>query len=230
MTQSLGILSWGSHDTLRQSLESYKQWGLTDYFDDRNIFFQQISSEDIKIAKKYGYGYDGAVSNIGIAGGYRHLVENALGDTFLFLENDWKLIEAPSGAIFDGRWLLNVYEANLIRYRHRVFPGNPLWTRQFEGKEYERPTHLLDSVHWTDPSRFEEVAYRQIEGRDWYITSARHANWTNNPHMAYTSFLKTQVLPHIGDSVIENTLQGWWEQQEFLVAQGQGLFEHNRID
>lgn len=235
MTATLAILSWGAHDTLKQTLESYEYWQLPIHFDQKLIFFQQISPLDIGYADRYGYEYMGALTNVGIPEAYSRLVERATGSVFLFLENDWKLLEEPSAAIADGRFLLSTNQADVIRYRHSKEPGNPLWTRQFEDKEYERPTHLLDSVHWTTPNKFPEIGEVTIydenswAARHWYVAKARNANWTNNPHMAYTSFLKQNIVPRLGDRDIELDIQDWWQEQNFKVAQGAGLFQHNRI-
>lgn len=229
MTQA--VLSWGYRETLRNTLKSYKEKGLYDLDDDHIIFFQEITSEDEEIAILNGWYYYGTDKNIGIADAYKWLVENANGETFLFLENDWKLIEPASAAIADGRFLLSSNQADIIRYRHRDKPGEPLWTRQFQGNEQERLTHLLDSVHWTDPSLLYHGVHKQtLYGRPWYITDAGHANWTNNPHMAYTKFLKDNVLPHMGSKDGERDIQSWWERQSFKVAQGTGLFTHERTN
>lgn len=227
---TIGILSWRYHETLIRTLESYEKFGLTALDQDRLIFFQEITRTDMDIARKYGWRYVGNLDNIGIAAGYRALAERA-GELFLFLENDWKLLEPASAAIVDGRFLLGTGMADIIRYRHRDNPGAPLWTRQFQGREHERPSHLLDSVHWTDPSLFDYgITKEWLYKRPWFIAPSKYANWTNNPHMAYTSFIVDNVLPHMGDGDIERDLQSWWEQQDFKVAQGTGLFTHERTN
>jgi len=219
---TIAILSWGSHKTLRNTLDSYRNFGLDGA--EKLIFFQEISSTDIAIAEEYGYLWMGEVQNIGIAEGYRALVEHATGDLFLFLENDWELIEQPWPQFLEAKRLLREGTIDIARFRHRQQPGYPLWTRQFEGDELSRPEHLLDSIHWTDPDKFDQIQ----KGGNWYITTAQYANWTNNPHMARTDFLRNEILPRLqGD--IERSLQDWWQQQAFIVAQSEGLFTHNRI-
>ena len=231
---SIGILSWGAHQTLRSTLESYRRYGLDTLDEDRLIFFQEISSEDHDIAEEFGYEVLGASQNIGIAAAYQYLVEYASGDLFLFLENDWELVESePTHQIIAAQELLYAGVSDLVRLRHRTNPGDPLWTRQFAGREYERPTHLLDAVHWSeDPESLGLEAIRVFSGKEqtFYRTTARNANWTNNPHLAPTKFLKDNVLPRIANGDLEGDIQGWWEQQDFLVAQGDGLFTHRRLD
>jgi hypothetical protein len=222
---SLGILSWGSPLTLQNTLESYEYWGLLNYANERLIFFQEISDRDIRIADAFGFQYSGAVTNVGIAEGYRRLVSQATSENFLFLENDWKLLRNPTQQLTHAEDLLDEGLVDIVRLRDRYNPGDPLWTRQFEGNELSRPEHLLDSIHWTDPSKFSEISHLY----DLYITSARYANWTNNPTIAQTQWLIDNILPRL-DGDIERHLQGWWQEQDFVVAQGEGLFTHNRRD
>lgn len=225
---TIAVLSWGAHKTLTQSLESYREFGLDQLDDEKIIYFQQISQEDIDIAHRFGYKWIGSMDNVGIAEGYKRLVEEATGEFFLFLENDWLLLEDAKESIIDGQFILKQREANVIRYRHRRFPGHPLWTSQFEGTEEDHPTHLLDSVHWTEtPENFKGISKGFL---GYYYAKATHANWTNNPTMIKTNFIKKYILPRItGD--IEHSLQEWWEQQNWIyVAQGEGLFTHSRLD
>ncbi len=223
---TLAVLSWGAHKTLRNTLESYRTFNLDKLDAERIIFFQEITDQDIAIAKEFGYKFMGTDKNIGIAQAYKMLVEKSTSDLFLFLENDWTLIEDPSEQMYDAAELLRNEVVDVVRFRHRKYPGDPLYTRQFENREFDQPSHLLDSVHWTDPIKF----YPFINKQDaWYMTTSQYANWTNNPTMFRTKWLKKNILPRIGNSDIEVDLQDWWETQVFMVAQGEGLFTHNRI-
>jgi len=222
---SIGVLSWGQHKTLRNTLQSYETFGLNKLDAERIIFFQEITDQDIQIADEFGYKAIGAETNIGIAQGYKRLVEESTSDLFLFLENDWLLLEDPSDQMFEASELLRNEIVDVVRFRSRKYPGNPLWTRQYEGKELEHPEFLLDSIHWTDPSKFRYISH--LNG--WYFTNSMFANWTNNPTMFRTKWLRKNILPHIGNRDIEVDVQDWWKTQVFGVAQGEGLFTHWRI-
>jgi hypothetical protein len=223
----LAILSWRSHQTLINSLETYKKYGLDTLSEDKVIFFQEITKEDRAIAKEYGYDCFGSPTNIGIAEAYKLLVAYASDDLFLFLENDWELIEAPHVQLSEARELLLLDTIDVARFRHRKNPGAPLWSRQYEGNPYAAPQFLLDSVFWDEnPERMVEIKKLDY----WYITTAQYANWTNNPTMFRTDWLREVIVPRMeGD--IEIALQGWWQQQEGIrVGQSDGLFTHNRLD
>lgn len=238
MSITLAMLSWGSHKTLENTLNSYQKHGLLNHVDERIIFFQEASDQDRKIADQYGFEMViSASENIGIAKAYQHLLEMATKDCFLFLENDWELIR--------DNWKPQIVAADILirsglidglRLRHRQNPGHPLWTRQFEGREHDKPSHMLDAVHWTE--RPEDLGFMYV---DYYLTElqthehfwivpARYANWTNNPTIFRKSFLMEHIHPRLGSGDIERDIQGWWEQQDFMIAQGEGLFTHNRLD
>lgn len=225
---TLAILSWGAHRTLINSLESYKRFELDLLDDERIIFFQEMSQLDINIARAYGYQYIGSDTNIGIGPAYAELVRKATGDLFLFLENDWELIEPPRKQIESAKYLLRSEIIDVARFRHRLHPGSPLWSRQFAGNELTRPEYLLDSLHWRDNLEMLDFDPLIQNFGNWHFTTAEHANWTNNPTMFRTDWLRENMLPWmVGD--VERGIEAWWRKQSFAVAQSNGLFTHNRV-
>lgn len=232
---SIGILSWGQHATLRNTLETYKQYGLLDLAAHTFIFFQEISPADTAIADEYNLtSIYGTNRNLGIAGGYRFMLDKVTQPVYLFLENDWAIIHPPkrpvAELIGEGWSYLNTEMADVVRYRSREHPGNPLWTRQFEGNELSRPEHLLDAIHWTEDLAASFPNHILKGSNGWYSTSAPYANWTNNPHMVRTAWAKEIIEPRLGDRDIERDLQAWWQTQYSIeVFQGDGLFTHWRI-
>jgi hypothetical protein len=233
---TLAMLSWGAHRTLRNTLESYRRYGLDATDSDKIIFFQEMSMADVDIAMEFGWDAIGDDENIGIAAAYRALVDEARGDLFMFLENDWELVESdPTPHLKAAQHLLYSGVVDCVRLRSRSNPGHPLWTLQFQGKEWERPTHLLDAVHWTDDPTtlgLKKINFSMLNGGEqtFYHTTAKQANWTNNPTIMGTEFIRKFILPVQAGGDLERDIQGWWEQQDFIVAQGEGLFSHNRLD
>lgn len=235
---TIGILSWKARETLINTLESYKRFGLND--EEKIIYFQEIEEEDKEIARRYGYRYLGNDKNIGIAGGFSELVQSATGEFFLFLENDWQLIEYPWLQLNASKALIKNQEASLVRLRHRAIPGAPLWSRQFKGDELNHKEYILESVHWTEPGvdfpDYVKLKNVQLDygigiflDQYFSITTSQYANWTNNPYIAETRWLQDYILPRVSGD-IERDLQYWWSGQYFAVAHAQGLFTHNRID
>src|ERR1043165_7744192 len=92
---TLAVLSWGSPKTLKNTLDSYAHSGLLNFVDEKIIYFQEITSDDIDTAKKYGFDHEGNSRNVGIADGYANLLRRAQGRFFLFCENDWEVTTFP---------------------------------------------------------------------------------------------------------------------------------------
>lgn len=227
---TIAMLSWGQHKTLRATLTSYRVFGLDQMDEEKIILFQEITEQDREVAEEFGYKAYGEPTNIGIAEGYKKLVAYATGDLFLFLESDWLLLDDPHNQIYDAAELLRYEVIDVARFRSREYPGNPLYTRQFQGRELDQPTHLLDAVHWSDPTHISPNVWK-TEGSymSWFTARATHANWTNNPTMFRTEWLRENIVPRMGSRDVEIDLQSWWEQQHYVVAQSEGLFTHSRI-
>jgi hypothetical protein len=225
---TIGVLSWKARKTLVNTLESYRKFGLDQMDDDKHIFFQEIEDEDKRIADEYGYQAHGIPINIGIAAGYKSLVELATGDLFLFLENDWELIESPTDILYDAAERLRNNVVDVCRLRSTRNPGEPLWSRQYMGQEMVVPEYLLDCCYWhSNPENFWPIEKQE----EWYITTAPFATWTNNPTFFRTDWLKSVIAPRMGHTDIEVDIQNWWKSQNFHVAQHEkGLFTHNRLD
>src|SRR5688500_17408025 len=130
---TIAVLSWRSHLTLKNTLESYQKNGLDKLDDQKIIFFQEITDDDRAIAAYYGYEFMGSHSNVGIARAFQELVEASTGDLFLLLENDWELINPfPAPIIYQAADMLRNWIIDVARLRHRTQPGEPLWSRQFK--------------------------------------------------------------------------------------------------
>ena len=227
---TLAILSWGAHQTLINTLESYRKYGLDILDNDKVIFFQEYSKRDREIAQEYGYDSFGSSDNIGIAEAYKLLVNYASGDLLLFLENDWELIEEPGEQISKASMMLRNCTLDVAKFRHRKNPGAPLWSSRFNGQELsslDAQHYLLDSVYWRENPEIFSPLIEKVD--DWYFATSQNANWTNNPTMFRVSFLKEIILPIISGD-IEVSIQDWWQKTSFNVGHGDGLFTHNRID
>jgi hypothetical protein len=92
----------------------------------------------------------------------------------------------------------------------------------------DAPQFLLESVFWSkNPELLGPINF---DYHGWYTTTAMFANWTNNPTMFRTEWLRENIVPRMTRD-IEIDLQPWWAQQTFNVAQSAyGLFTHHRLD
>jgi len=237
---SVGILSWHSGQTLVDTLFSYYQNGLLDIVNDITILFQEITNEDKQIADHFKIKYIGLNDNIGIGKAFIKLTNNAQTENILLLEHDWKLIENKNityDRLVSGLELLD-QGFNFIRYRHRKQPGFPLFSqRVYQNNELNHydpdmdliSPHLLDSIHWTDNPEVKFLDKIQKQG-EYFITTSRWGNWTNNPGLFKKQFYIDIVTPFAGDGIdLEGKIGGWWARQNFKVAQGEGLFTHRDL-
>lgn len=237
---SIGMLAWNSGQTLVNTLHSYHLNGLLGMVNDVTIFFQETSEEDITIAKHFGVSYIESEKNIGIGKAFIELAENAQSENILFLEHDWRLIEGPTtthNRLTSGLELIN-NEFDLVKYRHRKTPGVPLFSqRPYQGNELNHydsemdlvSPHLLESIHWVEnpEQSFPEQITKQGE---YFTTTSRWGNWSNNPGLFNTEFYINTVEPFAGGGIdLEGKIGGWWARQDFKVAHGEGLFKHEDL-
>jgi hypothetical protein len=233
---SIGILAWNSGQVLVDTLTTYHQNGLFDIVNDTTILFQEFSEQDYQIAKHFGLDFIGLTQNVGIGKAFIKLTENAESENVLILEHDWNLIENKETTyqrLESGLELLGG-SVDVVRYRHREQPGNPHFSFRHKGKEltyYDdeigcTSPHLLDSLHWCDPKK-EFPEYIGQFG-EYFLTSSRYGNWTNNPCMYKKQFYLDTVKPFAGEGIgLEGNISKWWAQQNYSVAHGEGLFKHN---
>jgi hypothetical protein len=231
---SVGILSWNSPEVLEETLKSYIRNGLFNLVSDITILFQEVTKEDKALAKKYGIPFIGLDTNVGIGKAMQILAEQATEDYFLFLENDWQLIEPKETTKKRLIGSIDLLEENYqcIRLRSRRAPGYPLFSEVYRDNElnhYDENTglispHLFDCIHWIEEPdlKFEQIRKHKYH----YITTSRWSNWTNNPCLFKTDFLPDIIDPFIKDNLLEPSISRWWAEQNFNVAWGEGLFKH----
>jgi hypothetical protein len=232
---SIGILAWNSGQTLVDTLTTYYENGLFDTVNDVTILFQEVSETDFHIAKHFGLNYIGLQKNIGIGKGFIELTKFSKTDNILVLEHDWKLIENAESThqrLSEGIELLN-NEFHCVRYRHRKDPGYPHFSKKHAGHELDyydaeiecTSPHLLDSVHWLNPAESFPDKIQRIG--EWFTTTSRWGNWTNNPCMYKKQFYLDTVTQFTGDGIaLEGNISRWWAKQTYKVAHGEGLFKH----
>ncbi len=251
---SIGILTWKRLDILRQTLNSYKERGLLNISDDITIFFNEIGEEEIKLAKEFGLRFLGNKENIGIQNAYRELVGNAKYEYFLFLENDWYLIEnneIVSKRLKAGILLLKNNDAQVVRYRHRTTPGYPcgiLWRNKKHPEQTPKEDlAFVPSISDNPCSLFKEITHKKIEGEDYYFVGAQNTYWTNNPCLFKTDFVKSLLninfkLPEkhnngnirwakryatsIVNIALEDMMQEHWRNTSNITSLSPGLFTH----
>jgi len=256
---SIGILTWNKPAILEQTLASYKASGLLDFALESMLFLQENNPAESALANKYGLTPIYSPVNVGIQEAYRRLCANAQGEYFLFLENDWECIEDEVTTALRLRNAIEILRtgmAHCVRLRHKYFFGEPLYGLQFQGKEPDAPKGWLNCIHWIEdptikfPEIFQKICLDE-GGEDMFLASSCHANFTNNPCMYKTEFIKkiaennyrptltreeqkSQNNYAISRNVppdlisLQGNIASWWAEQHFIVAAGTGLFAHRQ--
>jgi hypothetical protein len=235
---SIGILAWKSGRTLIRTLESYKSNGLFNLTSDIYVLFQEASPEDYEIAKRFNIKGIFLPDNIGLGQGFARLAENARFEYMLMLEHDWKLIESADttyARLDEGINLLK-QGFDCVRYRHRKKFGYPhMAVQHFRKKD---PDYFDDWILLPGPHVLEAVHWRKYPEKDWpdkiqkeknyFITTSRYGCFTNNPCIYKKEFYIKNVTPYAGEGYSnEQNISFWWARQDFKIAQGEGLFQHD---
>jgi hypothetical protein len=216
-------------------LQSYQANGLLQVADERLILFVQATPLDILQAQRYSLPFLARSDNPGIAQGLARLAENLTGDYLLLLENDWLLVESAQQLVAQLEAAMALLASNtvdIVKLRHRKRYGDPLYSRQFEGKELTAPEHLLECIHWMDhPEQAFPDKIQRIEKNHqvFYQTTSAYANYTNNPCLMRRQFFMETIYPYCtGD--LEQTIQPVWPGMKISLCHGDGLFTHARLD
>jgi hypothetical protein len=176
---TIGILTWNAPKTLRNTLGSYQAVGLLRHAKEAVVFLQGDNPKERRIANEFGLKILSSKENIGIQAGIEALLQAASTEYFLFLENDWVCVASPwavSTRLQEAITLLHDNTAKCVRLRHKHQYGKPLHTLQFKGRETDKPSHLLDCVHWTEkPEKaFPDVLKSVSIGKDTWILTDSH--------------------------------------------------------
>jgi len=236
---SIGILSWKGHQTLLQTLTSYNNNNFLQNVNDVCILFNEVSDEDKKVAELFNIPYISKKNNIGIGKGFLELIKQCKTNNVLILENDWQLIENLETTIKRLQSGLDLLDnkIDVVRYRHRTNPGYPLFSSIHKDKELDyyddwsqlKSPHLLDAIHWT---KNPEVKFKGLieKNNEYFITTSRYGNWTNNPCLYKKRFYIDNIKPFMGEGEdLERKIAYWWPRQNFKIAHGEGLFTHKDI-
>ena len=176
----VGIVSWRSWKTLVYTLNTYKTSGLLDIIDRAVIYFQDMSDNDIAIAKLFGVDYIGG-PNCGIAEGMRGVAEYLNTDYVLFLENDCPVAVDRLGMRKQIAYAVNHLEKNridIMRFRSRLNPGENFcsgekYLRYYEPKDPE-PLAQVERLRSPVVMRwlrriFKQYNLHRMKGRSLYV-------------------------------------------------------------
>lgn len=242
------ILTHKSIKALPETLKSYRDNGLFNVVDEVILFVNECTTDyELNLAEEFGITHVITKDvNVGIGAAFLEMAYAARNENILLLEDDFKLIEYEHTAykrLKAGVDLINSgYEC--VRYRHRQYPGYPLFTydaynipdplSKYDEEIDAYAPHLLDLIHWhpnLDLEYSDKIQSMLIDGEVWYTTTSEWANFTNNPGMYNKEFYINAVGPFAGGGIsLEGSIGRFWNRSKYPVAQGPGLLTHQDED
>lgn len=202
------VLFHNEYESLEMALGSWLEKGLIDYVDevlfflnavkDTRQFYQrmpqirnQIPSQKLRV--------ESAQKNLRLGVAIARMVKLAKHPYILLMEKDWVLIEEQpimKSRLDDAKTLVGRGIADVVRFRHRHFPGVPLHAQiMHQGREesiMRMQKNLLCYVHhWQKdpPNDFPGAGHMWrcggeefgTEEKDIFCASSKYCQWTNNP-------------------------------------------------
>jgi len=240
---SFGILSFMAPKTLEHTLSTYKKSGLLNLSDDIFVVIQFSTKQnnEVEVCKKFGIRSICLPDNGRMAWGFKAIFENARHEHILFLENDFVNKNsdiATKEFIENSIYFIDELNADIVRGRSRKDPGDPNYAylnlRHIPPESFCNNTHLSECIFWVEhpevvyPSQISKII-SCAGSSDWYSTSSRYCNYTNNPFICKKTFFKHAILPFIEfGKDLEPELTPVWSSQNYKCVFGPGLFTHER--
>lgn len=252
----LGLLCWREFDTFEAALETYRERGFFDFFEEVCVYFNSLDDTAIAFAERMGLSYAGTPDNTGIIGGLKGAAQSVSTDYVVLLENDLPLIE-PREVIAQQLALaldvLKAGEADVFRLRHRQFPGQkfplpekyhryhgrgplPLLRRLMRPGKAER---LIGGALYTETApHTRHTQIEQMEG--WWRVGAPYLPWTNQSIMINRAFFLDTIVAYAeanpttrGAGGMANIEIEWnnadWRKSGYRSGVSEGILTHERI-
>jgi hypothetical protein len=253
---TLGILTHSSQElrTFKDTMQSYESAGLLKAAPDIIIFVNKRGPDIDTFLKPFVQRHAprlrvlGNKLNHGITHALDWMVGNSTQQHTLLLEKDFQLIEPLSCVeeqLSAGVKLIKEGTAHVVRYRSRDRPGRPNWAEiMFKGNEekvfQQQPNLFCNHYYWiAEPEkRWPDKIWKCLEEQSiFYCSKAFYCNWTNNPTLMANAWWKQEYIekrfkgshrhdPYEHLEMYMNWEPGSWNDEPWIVAQGDGLFKH----
>ena len=255
---SIGILSWRGYDSLTNSLNSYKENGLSNLTKNKFVCLPEYSNEGIRIAEKFDYKPILIRHNIGILNGFKELAQSMPKGPILLLENDLELTE-NSTITFERlkksiEFLLK-YNVIQVRLRSKLNPGDPFigltkynkyWSDNYVSGVYRllRP-QKAEKLIGTAPYILEKPEIRHPEKirklcSGYYLVQSSFLNWANLAILVDKDKYLNTIIKKAEETKVSKYINGfknieielnssWWRKQKFEILVTPGLFTHKRL-
>lgn len=235
---SIGILSYNSPLTLKNTLMSYSHYGIFNYSDDIFCVIQPSdkSNEEIKICNDFNIKYYLEEKNNMMLGGMKRVFTESKYDCVLWTENDFRIHknknEVKKIIDFSEKLILNGI-VDLVRVRNLKLPGHPINTKTKYYNNLSDTTKIDYSCYFTeDPHiKFPNYIEKYNENPDMYIMSSKNCGYTNNCFITSKKFFNDIILKNSkGNLHIEPDIDEVWGNLNLVIGISDGFLTHVRMD
>jgi hypothetical protein len=211
------------------------------------------------MATQYGYRPIAIPYNAGIQEGLALAVEKSTTQLVLVLENDCNYIGGESGKAQLETCLSLLKEHRIDVIKLGELPAHPRKKcMKYWGNTFPPKRTLLGMLRWNEANlykgeiiafaEFEKSAVPKIEklADHVFLTSSRHAVWTNRAFLVSKDFFLGRLLPFARSNPTSRLVNGlpdlehainsptnrkWWRSSSFRIGLVKpGLFGHRRYD
>jgi len=208
---TIAILTWKAPETIRNTLQSYKENNLLGLVKSI-LYVQERTAEDDALAADYGIQKVlGTSENVGVLKAFVEMMRQVDTPYVIFAEDDFFLPHDETkvrAVLADCMKLCSERGVKYVRLRDRKNPGDPLHSRlqlPVEDKDLEahdytdyifKPemVHFLDNPDQSLPHVFTAVNPPECNYQ-WYLCDFKDCNWSSTIYMADMGFIRDTMLP-----------------------------------
>lgn len=241
---SVGVSGLHGLQTMDTTLRSYVERGLANVADQTFVFYQEADKPFSNgltkraLVQRHGFDFYGHATNSKWVS-VHDVVRHARCKYVVFLEEDWLLFPTNKTVVRDeiraALALLESGKVHVVRERSRYHSGEPNHALlMHERGDSFGDTHLLHSVFWSeDPAKLHPSRiWRCHQSPPYWCAKSANADFSLNPVVFGVDWWRRVVQPLMpgGDFNPDLGFHGQWGALDVTVAQGMGLFMHNRLD
>jgi hypothetical protein len=244
---SIGILTHNSPLTLKNTLMSYKHYGLLNYSDDIFCVIQpsEKSNDEINICDNFNIRYYLENTNSWMQGGISRVFKEAKNEYVLFTENDFRIHTKKNfKKILDSsiKWLKEGV-VDLIRVRDLKNPGHPLQLPRplyddiINGSFNNLSQYITNIHYWTHYLKEPEKLLPSFISKfnndpNLLIMSSKNCGYTNNCFITTKKFFydNLHVYAIMDNPHFEPLVDTIWHTNDFKIGITDGFLTHVRVD
>lgn len=235
---SVGILSYNSPITLKNTLMSYSHYGLLNFSDDVFCVLQPSGKidEEINICEEFGIKYFIQDTNNMMLGGMYRVFKESKYECVLWTENDFRIHtnkdEVKKIIEFSEKIIKNKI-VDLVKIRSLDIPGHPINIKYKYNNEMSDITKLDYACYYTENPqiKFSNYIKKYNDNPVLYIMNSKNCGYSNNCFITSKKFFNDVIMTHSkGNPHIEPDIDKIWGDLGLSIGISSGFLTHVRMD